>query len=121
MEFKTIGDFLNWLHRQYAAGCEFTTRGNVSFHVYMNKVDLDKGGVKGDIRLDRAYAEADMGFMEKKPGVLTLAVVPSGKLSIDWTNAKRFAPDESPAALLKKFPNGRNIGPIVEALMTFHG
>lgn len=121
MEFKTIGDFLNWLHRQYAAGCEFPTRGNVSFHVYMNKVDLDKGGVKGNLWLSPGGEEADMSFFEGKPGVLTVAVVPNGKLSIDWGHTKQFVPSKPLEALLKAFPNGRNIGPIVEALMTFHG
>ncbi len=118
MEFKTTGDFLNWLHRQYEAGCEFPALGCAKTHIYRNKVT--GGGVTGNLRLGRAYAEADMGFMEKKPGVLTLAVVPNGELSIDWTNAKRFAPDTPLEALLEAFPNGRNIGPIVEALTTFH-
>lgn len=121
MEFKTIGDFLNWAHQQYEAGHEFPTRGNVSFHIYMNKVDLNKGGVKGNLWLGRAFAEADMGFLEEKPGFLTVAVVPNGGSSIDWTNAKRFAPDTPLEALLEAFPNGRNVGAIVEALKTFNG
>lgn len=117
MKFKTTGDFLNWLHQQYEAGREFSPLGRAEAQIYRNK--LVGGGMKGNLRLSRAYAEADMGFMEKKPGVLTLAVVPNGELSIDWTNAKRFAPDTPLEALLEAFPNGRNIGPIVEALTTF--
>lgn len=119
MEFKTIGDFLNWLHQQHEAGCEISALGQVKAQIYRNK--LTGGGVGGNLRFDRAYAEADMGFMEKKPGVLTLAVVPNGELSIDWTHKKRFAPDTSLETLLEVFPNGRNIGPIVEALTTFRG
>ena len=119
MEFKTIGDFLNWLHQQHEAGCEISALGQVKAQIYRNK--LTGGGVGGNLRFDRAYAEADMGFMEKKPGVLTVAVVPNGKLSIDWGHTKQFVPSKPLEALLKAFPNGRNIGPIVEGLMTFHG
>lgn len=119
MEFKTVGDFLNWLHQQHEAGHEFSALGQFKAQIYSNK--LPGGGVGGNLRFVRAYAEADMGFMEKKPGVLTVAVVFNGELSIDWTNAKRFAPDIPLEILLETFPNGRNIGPIAEALMTFRG
>lgn len=114
MKFKTLDDLVKWLHRQYAAGYELPTRGNVSFHVYRNKVDPNKGGVKGTLWLGRAFAEADMGFLEETPGVLTVAVVPNGELSIDWPNGKEFGPEASLEALLEKFPEGRNIGAIVE-------
>ena len=114
-----MADLLEWLHQQRNAIIEFPTHGNVSFHVYMNAVV--GGGVKGNLCLGRGYKEADMGFLEKKPGVLTVAVVSNDELSIDWMNAKRFAPDEPLETLLEAFPDGRNIGAIVEALKTFNG
>ena len=110
MEIKTTGDFLNWLHQQYEAGREFPALGRAKTHVYRNRVT--GGGVQGNLWLDRAYAEADVGFLEEKPGVLTVAVVPNGECSIDWTHKKRFPPDTPLEALLEAFPNGRNIGPM---------
>lgn len=119
MKFETVEKLLAWLHQQYEAEYELPTHGNVSFHIHRNK--LNNGGVKGDLWLGHGFKEADMGFQERKPGVLTVAVVPNGKLSIDWTNAKPLAPNKPLEALLEAFPNGRNIGPIVEVLKTFNG
>lgn len=121
MEFKTVSDLLEWLHQQYNAEIELPTYGSVSFHLYNNKVDLRNGGVKGCLWLGPAGKVADMGFLEKKPGFLTVAVVPNGELSIDWTNVKRFAASEPLEALLEEFTDGRNIGPIVETLKNFNG
>ena len=119
MEFKTLHDFVVWLHRQYDAGREFSALGHVEAHIHRNK--LYSGGVKGDLWLGPGDKEADMGFLEEKPGVLTVAVVPNGELSIDWMNAKPLAPNKPLEALLEVFPDGRNVGPIVEALKTFNG
>lgn len=119
MKFNAMYDFVEWLHRQYDAGHEFPALGRTEAHVCRNK--LAGGGVKGNLWLGPGDKEADMGFLEGKPGVLTVAVVPNGKLSIDWTNAKRFAPNEPLETLLEAFPDGRNIGAIVEDLKTFNG
>ena len=121
MEFKTLHDFVEWLHQQRNAKIEFPTHGNVRFHVYGNA--LVGGGVQASLWLGPGDKEADMEFLEEKPGVLTVAVVPNGECSIDWThkNKKRFAPDAPLEALLEAFPDGRNIGAIVEALKTLNG
>ena len=119
MGLNTVHDLVEQLHQQYEAGHEFSTRGCAKAQIYRNK--LTGGGIKGNLRLSGAYAEADVGFLEETPSVLTLAVVPNGELSIDWTNKKRFAPDTPLEALLEAFPNGRNIGAIVEALKAFTG
>lgn len=119
MKFESLSNFLDWLHQQYDASYEFPICGNVSTHIYRNK--LTGGGVQGNLWLGRAFAEADVRFLEGKPGFLTVAVVPNGELSIDWTHKKRFASDEPLEALLDAFPNGRNIGAIVEAFKAFNG
>ena len=119
MKFETVSDFLNWLRQQGEADCEFPTYGNVGTHLYRNR--LCDGGLQGNLWLGRSFAWADMGFLEEKPGVLTVAVVPDGGCSIDWTRKTRFTPNTPLEALVEAFPNGRNIGPIVEALKTFNG
>lgn len=118
MKFDAMHDFVEWLHQQYEADCEFPRLGDVRFHIYRSK--LAYGGVRGNLWYGRAFAEADVGFLEENPGVLTVAVVPNGECSIDWTSKERFAPDTPLETLLETFPNGRNIGPIVEALTIFH-
>lgn len=77
--------------------------------------------VEFNARLGTKNDEADLRAVEAKPGILTVAVVPNGESSIDWTNTKRFAPDTPLEALLDAFPNGRNVGAIVEALKRYNG
>lgn len=115
LKFETVAELLQWLHQQYDAEREFPTQGRVIFHVFKRK--LVGGGVEGNLRLGSIFKEADMKFQEETPGVLTVAVVPCGKSSIDYTKRKSFPGTAKLDELREAFPNGRNINHIVDELL----
>ena len=119
MKIKTVEDLLEWLHQQRDAKNEFSNLGRVSFHIYSRM--LIGGGVEGNLWLGPAFKEADGRFQEERPGVLTIAVVPSGEPSYIWIMRKSFGPDTPLEALRDAFPDGRNIDHIVDELLTFDG
>lgn len=119
MKIKTIEELLEWLHQQRDAKIEFPNRGRVRFHVFSRK--LVGGGVEGNLWFGLTFKEADMKFQEEKPGVLTVAVVPRRGGSIDHTTRKSFGPDTPLEALREAFSDGRNVGLIVDELLTVDG
>lgn len=116
---EKVNELLAWLHQQRDAKIEFPNRGCVSFHVYSRK--LIGGGVEGNVWFGSAMKEADIKLQEGKPGVLTVAVAPCKGGSIDHTARKSFGPDTRLEALREAFPDGRNIGLIVDELLAVDG
>ena len=70
-----------------------------------------------DLWYGSGIQKADMKFQEEAPGILTVAVVPCGELSIDYTKRKPFPGAAKLDELCKAFPNGRNINHIVDELL----
>ncbi len=118
-KFESVGEFLEWLHQQREAGTEFPTIGCVGFHIYMCK--LVGGGVECNLWHGTGFKEADMKLQEEKPGVLTVAVVPRGEISIDYINRKPFLRTAKLDDVRNAFPNGRNIDRIVDELSAHNG
>lgn len=114
IRLSRIEELLRWLHEQRELGNEFPSIGRVNFHIYMR--ELTGGGVECNLRYDSIF-EADIKIEERRLGVLTVSVVPNGRLGIDYTARHKFLITDEIQALREAFPNGRNIDLIVDELL----
>lgn len=93
--------------------------GDVLIQVYENR--LPGGGVQFNLRNDTQENGADIRVMEATPGHFTMAVVPCGGVSIDYSISKTFDMTDSLEAIRAAFPYGRNIDLIVDDLLVYDG
>lgn len=108
-----------WAKKQRKDTIEWSTCGRLCMHIYKRK--LIDGGVELNLRIGTPQDEADVKIEERRPGVFTVAVVSCNGGSIDYTKRKEFALSEPIEALREAFPDGRNIGLIVDELLAVDG
>lgn len=93
--------------------------GDVLIQVYENR--LTGGGVQFNLKYGTQENEVDIRVMEATPGYFTMAVVPCGGVSIDYSIRKTFDMTDSLEVIRAAFSYGRNINSIVDDLLTYDG
>lgn len=91
--------------------------GNTIVQAYENR--LHGGGIQCILR-DAQGLEADIKVMEATPGYFTIAVVPCGSVSIDYSGKKTFGMTDSLETIRIAFPHGRNVNTIIHDLLGNH-